>query len=94
MLGHDVWVGDGAFVRSGVTIGTGAVVAAGSVVVKDIQPYSIVGGNPAKHIKYRFESDVVDALLKLQWWTFRDEELRQLSQSFVDPQSFISRVKN
>ncbi|EGR1702780.1 CatB-related O-acetyltransferase [Vibrio cholerae] len=94
MLGHDVWVGDGAFVRSGVTIGTGAVVAAGSVVVKDIQPYSIVGGNPAKHIKYRFESDISDALLKSQWWMFRDDELGQISQYFFDPQSFISRVKN
>ncbi|HHQ4611771.1 TPA: CatB-related O-acetyltransferase, partial [Aeromonas veronii] len=62
-LGHDIWVGDGAFIRSGVTIGTGAVVAAGSVVVKDVEPYSIVGGNPARHIKYRFENDIVDGLL-------------------------------
>lgn len=94
MLGHDVWVGDGAFIRSGVTIGTGAVVAAGSVIVKDVEPYSIVGGNPAKHIKYRFDSDVIDGLLKSQWWTFTEDELSQLSPAFVEPLSFISRVKN
>lgn len=93
-LGHDIWVGDGAFIRSGVTIGTGAVVAAGSVVVKDIEPYSIVGGNPARHIKYRFENDIVDGLLKSQWWTFSEAELSQLSQAFVEPLSFISRVEN
>ncbi|MEF1172713.1 CatB-related O-acetyltransferase [Vibrio sinaloensis] len=94
MLGHDVWVGDGAFIRSGVSIGTGAVVAAGSVVVKDVEPYSIVGGNPARHIKYRFENDIVDGLLKSQWWTFSEDELSQLSEAFVEPLSFISRVEN
>lgn len=93
-LGHDVWVGDGAFIRAGVIIGTGAVVAAGSVVVKDVDPYSVVGGNPARHIKYRFESEIIDGLLKSQWWTFREDELSQLSETFVDPLSFINRVKN
>ncbi|MFQ2190285.1 CatB-related O-acetyltransferase [Aeromonas jandaei] len=93
-LGHDIWVGDGAFIRSGVTIGTGAVVAAGSVVVKDVEPYSIVGGNPARHIKYRFENDIVDGLLKSQWWTFSEAKLSQLSQAFVEPLLFISRVEN
>lgn len=93
LIGNDVWIGDGAFIRSGITIGTGAVVAADSVVVKDVEPYSIVGGNPAKHIKYRFDSHVIDGLLKSQWWTFSDAELSQLSKEFIDPQLFLSRVK-
>ena len=90
---HDVWIGDGAFIRSGVTIGSGAVVAAGSVVVKDVEPYSIVGGNPAKHIKYRFDSAVIEGLLKMRWWTFSDTELSQMSMEFTDPKSFVNREK-
>jgi acetyltransferase-like isoleucine patch superfamily enzyme len=92
-LGHDVWIGDGAFIRSGVTIGTGAVVAAGSVVVKDVDPYSIVGGNPAQHIKYRFDKETVGGLLKSRWWTFNDRELSQFSEEFIDPKAFAKREK-
>ncbi|MEX0333131.1 antibiotic acetyltransferase [Vibrio tubiashii] len=91
ILEHDVWIGDGAFIRSGVTIGTGAVVAAGSVVVKDVEPYSIVGGNPARHIKYRFSDEIVVGLLKSKWWMLSDTELSQLSQEFIDPQLFVNR---
>ena len=63
----DVWIGDRAFILSGVTIGQGAIVAAGSVVVKDIPPYSIVGGNPAKIIKYRFNECIIDKLLEVDY---------------------------
>ncbi len=91
ILEHDVWIGDGAFVRSGVVIGTGAVVAAGSVVVKDVEPYSIVGGNPAKHIKYRFDDDTIRGLLKSRWWLLSDTELSQLSNEFIEPQLFANR---
>lgn len=67
VLEDDVWVGLGVIINSGVHIGRGAVVAAGSVVVKDVEPYSIVGGNPAKHIKYRFDEPIRKKLMKLDF---------------------------
>ncbi|HST93718.1 MAG TPA: CatB-related O-acetyltransferase [Microvirga sp.] len=67
-IGHDVWLGSGAIVLSGVTIGHGAVVAAHAVVTKDVPPYAIVGGNPAKVIRYRFDEATIAALLAAGWW--------------------------
>jgi acetyltransferase-like isoleucine patch superfamily enzyme len=69
-IGSDVWIGEGALIRRGVTIGDGAVVAARAVVTRDVPPYAIVGGNPAKVLRYRFEPAVVDALLQLNWWSY------------------------
>lgn len=66
---NDVWIGHGAFVRPGVRIGTGAIVAAYSVVTKDVEPYTIVGSNPAKPIRLRFPEELVNRLLASQWWT-------------------------
>ena len=63
-----MWIASSATVISGVKVGDGAVVAAGAVVVRDVPPYAIVAGVPAKVIKYRFDSDVVDRLLELSWW--------------------------
>lgn len=63
---------------SGVTISNGAVVAANSHVVKDVEPYSIVGGNPAKHIKYRFNKNIINKLLEIKWWNLDDENLNKL----------------
>ncbi|GAC1648230.1 MAG: CatB-related O-acetyltransferase [Herpetosiphon sp.] len=68
IIGNDVWVGYGALVLSGVTIGNGAVVAARSVVTRDIPAYAIVGGNPARHIKYRFDEQTIRRLQELAWW--------------------------
>lgn len=68
IVGSDVWIGEGAAIMSGVKIGSGAVVAAGSVVTKDIPPFAIFGGNPAKLIKFRFDNDTIDELLKISWW--------------------------
>lgn len=67
VIKDDVWIGLGAIINSGIKIGQGAVIAAGSVVTKDVEPYSIVGGNPAKLIKYRFENDIIDELLKFDF---------------------------
>lgn len=69
-IGHDVWIGANAIIRRGVNIGTGAVIAAGAVVNKDIQPYSIVGGVPAKHISFRFDEPTINDLLQSQWWEY------------------------
>lgn len=67
VLGDDVWIGEDVLVLSGVTIGQGAVVAAGSVVVKNVPPYGIVGGNPAKLIKYRFSEEIIELLILTDW---------------------------
>jgi len=67
-IGHDVWIGMGAFILSGVTIGDGSVVAARSVVTRDVPPYAIVAGNPAQVVRYRFEPDTIAALLRIKWW--------------------------
>lgn len=69
-LGHDVWVGHHAIIKSGISIGHGSVIAAGAVVTKDIPPYAVVAGNPARIIKFRFDADMVCQLLQSQWWLY------------------------
>jgi acetyltransferase-like isoleucine patch superfamily enzyme len=69
-IGHDVWIGHGAYIRAGIKIGNGAIVAAHSVVVGDVPPYAIVAGNPAKIKRFRFAEDIVAALERLRWWRF------------------------
>lgn len=69
-IGNDVWVGDRTVIMPGVKIGDGAIVAAGAVVTKDVPPYAVVGGVPARFIKYRFDEDTVKELLDLQWWRY------------------------
>ena len=74
-IGHDVWIGQNAIILSGITIGSGAVIGAGSVVTKDIQPYDIVVGNPAKKIRRRFSDEVVAQLLAIRWWNLPDDDI-------------------
>lgn len=88
-IGNDVWIGEGVFVKAGVTIGDGSVVGMGAVVTKDIAPYSIVVGNPARLIRYRFEQDIIDALLKMEWWKLPDQELCRLGPLFNDPRAML-----
>jgi hypothetical protein len=76
VIGSDVWVGFGTYVLSGVTIGDGAVVATGGVVTRDVPPYAIVGGNPAKIIKYRHTEEQIDALLGIKWWDWPEQDIR------------------
>ena len=77
IIGSDVWIGTGATILSGVTIGHGAVIAARSVVTRDIPPYAIVAGVPAKVVKYRFDQEIINALLEIKWWEWDDEKIRQ-----------------
>lgn len=75
VIGNDVWIGYGATIMPGVTIGDGAIIASKSVVTKDVSPYAVVGGNPAKVIRRRFDEDVIDRLLEIQWWTWDIEKI-------------------
>lgn len=76
ILGNDVWVGDGVRINTGVKVGDGAIIGAGAFVNRDVAPYEIVGGLPAKHIRWRFDEDVRKALLDLRWWQFDPTFLR------------------
>jgi hypothetical protein len=75
-IGHDVWIGHGAIVLPGRNVGTGAVIAGGAVVTKDVAPYTIVGGNPARPIKRRFTEAVEERLVRLGWWDWDHQALR------------------
>jgi acetyltransferase-like isoleucine patch superfamily enzyme len=78
-IGNDVWIGLGATIMSGVTVGDGAVIAANAHVFRNVDPYAIVGGNPAATIRPRFDKSVQDLLLELAWWTLPDASIREIS---------------
>jgi phosphonate metabolism protein (transferase hexapeptide repeat family) len=76
-IGHDVWIGQHSLIMPNTTVGVGAVVGGGAVVTKDVPPYAIVGGVPAKIIRYRFEPVVVQSLLRIQWWNWTRSQLEE-----------------
>lgn len=86
VIGNDVWLGYHAVIMPGVTIGDGAIVAAESVVTKDVEPYTIVGGNPAKEIKKRFSEAEIQHLLRLEWWNWDIETITQNVQHLTGDQ--------
>ena len=95
IIGNDVWIGARVFVRDGVRIGDGALIAAGAVVTADVADYAIVGGVPAKLIRYRFPEDVVQQLLEIQWWNWSEEKLRAAQPQLAQPDvnSFLEWAK-
>jgi len=95
VIGNDVWVATDALILSGVTIGDGAVVGARAVVIKDVPPYAIVAGNPARIIKYRFDDEVVGQLLGIRWWDWDRKRIVNAIPFLLDdkPHDFISKVK-
>jgi acetyltransferase-like isoleucine patch superfamily enzyme len=96
VIGNDVWIGYEALILSGVKIGDGAVIAARSVVSRDVEPYSIVGGTPAKHLRYRFSPEMIEELLKIAWWNWSFEEIRTAWHLIQSPQveEFVTKYKN
>ncbi len=83
-IGNDVWIGYNATIMAGVNIGDGAIIATNSTVIKDVEPYSIVGGNPAKEIKKRFSDDKINQLLKIKWWDWDIENFKEYVQILTD----------
>lgn len=84
IIGHDVWVGYRAIILPGIVVGDGAIIGAGSIVTKDVAPYSLVGGNPAKHIRYRFELDSIEKILNANIYSIDKDELFNLFIKFKD----------
>jgi acetyltransferase-like isoleucine patch superfamily enzyme len=91
VIGNDVWIGEGALLKPGVEIGDGAIVAARAIVTHDVPPYAIVGGAPARLIRYRFAEDLVDRIGKTRWWRFGLEVIHPLDVR--DPAAFVERFE-
>ncbi|MDB6145293.1 MAG: Acetyltransferase [Pseudomonas sp.] len=89
-IGHDVWIGMDVLILEGVSVGTGAVIGAQSLVSKDVPPYAIVAGSPARVIRYRFDQPTIDRLLASQWWNLSQAELTELP--IETPEGFIEQL--
>jgi len=89
IIGNDVWIGDRVIIMGGVKISDGAVIATGAVVTKDVMPYEVVGGVPAKHISFRFKDEVITFLLKLEWWNKPLEWIKINGSLFSDIDQFV-----
>jgi acetyltransferase-like isoleucine patch superfamily enzyme len=94
IIGHDIWIGEGAILCDGISIGHGAVIAAGAVVTRDIAPYAIVGGVPAKQIRYRFDDKTIAFLLELKWWDMDESKIRALAPHFKTPGALRTALGN
>ena len=92
LIGNDVWIGFGATLLEGVTVGHGAIIAAGAVVTKDVPPYTVVGGIPAKEIRKRFPQETVEKLLDFCWWDKDPQWLAQHSESFRNSEEFVDFI--
>ena len=92
VIGHDVWIGYGATLLEGVTVGHGAIIAAGAVVTKDVPPYTVVGGVPAKEIRKRFPQETIDKLLDFCWWDKDPQWLKEHAESFRNIETFVEQV--
>jgi len=92
VIGNDVWIGLGVTIMPGVIVGDGAVLAANTHVTSDVQPYAIVGGNPSRFIKFRFDKEVIDKLLAIRWWDFSVDQINK-NQSLVAHEPTLETLK-
>lgn len=92
-IGNDVWIADRVIVKQGVTVGDGAVIGAGAVVTKDVPPYAVVAGVPAKVLKYRFDEDTIRDLLEIRWWDLPESEITKYSECIMNVNKFVKQVK-
>lgn len=83
-IGNDVWIGGRAVITRGITIGDGAIIGAGAVVTRDVAPYEIVGGVPAKTLRFRFSPDIIERLMRLQWWDYSLPSMRGIAFDKID----------
>lgn len=90
-IGSDVWIGRNATILGGVSIGHGAIIGAFSVVASNVLPYSIMVGNPAEAIRYRFTSDQIEKLLKIKWWNWEDSKVQGSIDDFTDIDTFLNK---
>ncbi|WP_459129084.1 LbetaH domain-containing protein [Guggenheimella bovis] len=94
-IGNDTWIGHGAIIMPEVTIGDGAIVGSGSVVTKDVEPFSIVVGNPAKFLRYRFSEDIREALQSIAWWDWPTEQIfKHVDLLALEAEEFVERMKS
>lgn len=96
VIGHDVWIGTEAMIISGIRIGNGAIIGARSVVTKDVEPYSVVAGNPARHLRYRFDADTIASLEEIAWWNWSIEKVKEAWPLMLssDIGAFIKTYRN
>lgn len=94
VIGNDVWIGERAMVLGGVKIGNGAVIGAGAIVTHDIPPFAIAVGIPARVIRYRFDSDLIDAIESCQWWNYDEDELKGLLPYFQKSSISVQELKS
>ncbi len=93
IIGHDVWIGQNAIIMSGIRVGSGAVIGAGAVVTRDVPEYAVVGGVPARIIKYRFDGIMRNKLLESKWWDMPEEWLEKNYFLFQDPQKLLETLR-
>nr|WP_255607674.1 CatB-related O-acetyltransferase [Ancylobacter sp. Lp-2] len=90
-VGNDVWIGQRVLLRRGITIGDGAVIGAGSVVVKDVPPFAIIGGAPARIIRFRFDEETIARIQRVKWWDYAPEHFAGMDLS--DPRAFLDSLE-
>jgi acetyltransferase-like isoleucine patch superfamily enzyme len=89
-IGNDVFIGMNVTILDGVTVGDGVVIGAGTLVSKDIPPYAIVVGNPMRILRYRFSEEVINELLKIEWWNWSPDKLQEVEKQFFDVEGFVA----
>ena len=92
-IGNDVWIGSNVMIKAGISVGDGAIIGAGAIVTRDVPPYEIWAGNPAKPIKKRFNDETIDKLLEIKWWNWEDEKIGKYSYLFNSPEKLFTEIE-